>query len=216
MNATPGGPEIATQKCVVEEGIKRGMPTITHAVSVRDTLAALEGKPALLVHTPHIGDLGSDPVALKRIIDAHIPMTSTLQVFLPHFGRDGKPLFRDGGPFPFDTLSSAGQGPVNARLLWEAGLRDYGYGTDTQWPPKESLFDELRALSLVFSPAEIVTILTKNAGLATMHGSEIGTLEPGKRADIVIVNGDPLARSADLLNVVTTIKGGEVVFEKRP
>lgn len=214
MNATPGGPEIETQKFIVEEGKKRGMPTLTHAVSIRDTLAALEGRPALLVHTPHIGDLGSDPAALKRIVDAHIPMTSTLQVFLPHFGPDGKPLFRDGLPFPFDTLSSAGQGPVNARLLWEAGLKDYGYGTDTQWPPKESLFDELRALSLVFSPAEIIVILTKNAGLATMHGNEIGTLEPGKLADIVIVNGDPLAHSVDLLKVVTTIKGGEVVFEK--
>ena len=215
MNATPAGPEIETQKFVVEEGRKRGLPTITHAVSIRDTLAALEGKPNLLVHTPHIGDLGADPAALRKIIEAKIPMTSTLQVFLPHFGPDGKPLFRDRGPFPFDTLSSAGQGPVNARLLWEAGLKDYGYGTDTQWPPKETLFDELRALSLVFSPADIVTILTKNAGFATMHGKDIGTLEVGKYGDLVIVDGDPLARAADLLNVVTTIKGGEVVFEKR-
>ena len=47
-----------------------------------------------------------------------------------------------------------------------------------------------------------------------MHGTEIGTLEPGKLADIVIVDGNPLARSADLMNVVTTIKGGVVVFEK--
>jgi imidazolonepropionase-like amidohydrolase len=215
MNATPGGPEIETQKFVVAEGQKIGMPTITHAVSIRDTLAALEGKPALLVHTPHIGDLGADPAAVKKIVDAHIPMTSTLQVFLPHFGADGKPLFRDRAPFPFDTLSSAGQGPVNARLLWEAGMKDYGYGTDTQWPPKETLFDELRALSLVFSPADIVTILTKNAGIATMHGSEIGTLEAGKLADIVIVDGDPLLRTADLLNVVTTIKGGVVAYERK-
>jgi imidazolonepropionase-like amidohydrolase len=73
----------------------------------------------------------------------------------------------------------------------------------------------LRALSLVFSPADIVTILTKNAGTATMHGKDIGTLEVGKFGDLVIVDGDPLARTADLLNVVTTIKGGEVVFEKR-
>lgn len=215
MNATPGGPEIATQQFVVEEGRKRGMPTITHAVSVRDTLASLDSKPALLVHTPHIGDLGVDTAALKRIVDAHIPMTSTLQVFLPHFGPDGKPLFRDGGPFPFDTLSSAGQGPVNARHLWEAGLKNYGFGTDTQWPPKETLFDELRALSLVFSPAEIVTILTKNAGDATMHGAEIGTLEPGKFGDLVIVDGNPMVRTADLMNVVTTVKGGVVVFEKK-
>lgn len=215
MNATPGGPEIETQKFVVAEGKKRGLPTITHAVSIRDTLAALEGKPDLLVHTPHIGDLGADPAALRKIVDARIPMTSTLQVFLPHFGPDGKPLFRDRAAFPFDTLSSAGQGPVNARLLWEAGLRNYGYGTDTQWPPKESLFDELRALSLVFSPADIVTILTKNAATAMSHGKDIGTLEVGKFGDLVIVDGDPLARAADLLNVVTTIKGGEVVFEKR-
>jgi len=215
MNATPGGPEIETQKFVVAEGKKRGLPTITHAVSIRDTLAALEGKPDLLVHTPHIGDLGADPAALRKIVEAKIPMTSTLQVFLPHFGPDGKPLFRDRAAFPFDTLSSAGQGPVNARLLWEAGLKDYGYGTDTQWPPKESLFDELRALSLVFSPADIVSILTKNAATAMARGKDIGTLEVGKFGDLVIVDGDPLARAADLLNVVTTIKGGEVVFEKR-
>ena len=29
-----------------------------------------------------------------------------------------------------------------------------------------------------------------------MHGTEIGTLEPGKLADIVIVDGDPLRDSA--------------------
>ncbi|MDR2216327.1 MAG: amidohydrolase family protein [Nevskiaceae bacterium] len=216
MNATPGGPEIETQKFIVAEGHKRGMPTITHAVSIRDTLATLEGKPDLLVHTPHIGDLGADNAALKKIVDANLPMTSTLQVFLPHFGPDGKPLFRDGAPFPFDTLSSAGQGPVNARHLWEAGLKNYGFGTDTQWPPKESLFDELRALSLVFSPSEIVSILTKNAAFATLKGNDIGTLEAGKLADIVIIDGDPLTRPVDLMNVVTTIKGGAVVFEKRP
>lgn len=215
MNATPGGPEIATLKLIVAEGKKRGLPTIAHAVSIRDTLAAVEAAPAMLVHTPHIGDLGTDPAALKKIVDARIPMTSTLSVFLPHFGPDNKPLFRDRLAFPFNTLSSAGQGPVNARLLWEAGIVDYGYGTDTQWPPKETLIDEVRALSLVFSPADIVKILTKNAAVATFHGNEIGTLEAGKLADIVIIAGDPLARTSDLLNVVTTIKGGEVVYEKK-
>ena len=123
-----------------------------HAVSVRDTLAAIEAKPDLLVHTPHIGNLGDDPAAVKKIVDAKIPMTSTLAVFVPHFDANGTALFRDAQPFPWNTLSSAGQGPVNARLLWEAGLVSYGYGTDTQWPPKETLADELRALRLVFSP----------------------------------------------------------------
>jgi imidazolonepropionase-like amidohydrolase len=90
----------------------------------------------------------------------------------------------------------------------------YGYGTDTQWPPKETLADELRALRLVFSPQDVVKIITKNAAAVTLRSSEIGTLEPGKLADIVILDGDPLRDSNALLNVVTTIKGGLVMFEK--
>src|SRR6516164_2493434 len=215
LNVTQNGPEVDTLKLIVAEGKKRNMPTIVHAVSVRDTLAAVEARPDLLVHTPHIGNLGDDPAAVKRIVDAKIPMTSTLAVFVPHFDEKGTPLFRDRQPFPWNTLSSAGQGPVNARLLWEAGLVSYGYGTDTQWPPKETLADELRALRLVFSPQDVVKIITKNAATATMHGSEFGTLEAGKLADIVIVDGDPMSDSTALLKVVTTIKGGQVVFEKK-
>src|SRR5215510_13198832 len=187
LNVTQNGPEVETLKLIVSEGKKVNMPTIVHAVSVRDTLAALEAKPDMLVHTPHIGNLGDDPAAVKKIVDARIPMTSTLAVFVPHFDANGTALFRDRQPFPFQTLSSAGQGPVNARLLWEAGLV-YGYGTDTQWSPKETLADELRALRLVFSPQDIVKIITKNAAAATLHGAEFGTLEPGKAADIVIID----------------------------
>jgi imidazolonepropionase-like amidohydrolase len=215
LNTTQNGPEVETLKLIIAEGKKVGMPTIVHAVSVRDTLAAIETKPDLLVHTPHIGNLGDDPAAVKKIVDAKIPMTSTLAVFVPHFDSKGTALFRDEKPFPWQTLSSAGQGPVNARLLWEAGIVSYGYGTDTQWPPKETLADELRALRLVFSPQDIVKIITKNAATATMHGAELGTLEPGKLADIVIIDGDPMRDSDALLNVVTTIKGGVVVFEKK-
>ena len=184
------------------------MPTIVHAVSIRDTLAAVEAARQCSCTRRTSAILGDDPAALKKIVDARIPMTSTLSVFIPHFDATRQALFRDAQPFPWNTLSSAGQGPENARLLWEAGIVSYGYGTDTQWPPKETLADELRALGLVFSPQDVVKIITKNAATSTMHGAEIGTLEPGKLADIVIVDGDPLRDSDALLNVVTTIKGG--------
>lgn len=211
LNTTPNGPETDTLKLIVEEGKKRNLPTIVHAVSVRDTLNAVDAAPAHLVHTPHIGNLGDDAAAVQKIASSGIPMVSTLAVFVPHFDDQGTPLFRDAEPFPWNTLSSAGQGPVNARLLWNAG-QIYAYGTDTSWPPKQSLADELRALGLVFSPRDIVTIITKNAAIATLHGDEFGTLEPGKLADIVIVDGDPLTDSSALLNVVTTVKEGRVVF----
>lgn len=68
---------------------------------------------------------------------------------------------------------------------------------------------------LVFSPPDAVKIVTKNAGIATMHDAEIGRLEAGKSADIVIIDGDPLRDSDALLTVFTTIKGGHVVFKKK-
>ena len=213
ITTTPGGPETETLRLIVAEGKKHDIPTITHAVSVIDTLAAVDAGPAVLVHTPHIGRLEEDPAAVEKIAKAGIPMTSTLAVFIPHFSPgDNRPLFRDGLPFPWNTISSAGQGPVNARLLWEAGL-SYGYGTDTSWPPRESLRDELRALSVVFSPRDIVSILTRNAARSALKQDELGTLEPGKLADIVIIDGDPLADIYDVLEVVTTVKGGVVVSE---
>src|SRR5690606_19235264 len=55
--ATPNGPEVDTLRLIVEEGGKRDLPVITHAVSVQDTLAAIEAGPAALVHTPHVGRL---------------------------------------------------------------------------------------------------------------------------------------------------------------
>jgi imidazolonepropionase-like amidohydrolase len=213
ITITPGGPETETLKRVVSEGKKHNLPTITHAVTVMDTLAAVEAGPAVLVHTPHIGRLEEDAAATQRIAKAGIPMTSTLAIFAPHFDADNRPLFRDGLPFPWDTISSAGQGPVNARLLWEAGI-SYGYGTDTSWAPRVSLADELRALQVTFSPKDIVTILTKNAAASALKAREIGTLEPGKLADIVIIDGDPLVNPTHLLNVVTTIKEGVVVSER--
>jgi imidazolonepropionase-like amidohydrolase len=213
VTVTPGGPEIDTLKLIVSEGKKRGLPTIAHAVSVIDTAAVVDARPDVLVHTPHIGRLEEDANAVKKIAGAGIPMTSTLAVFVPHFGPDNRPLFRDAEPFPWDTISSAGQGAVNARLLWEAGI-SYGYGTDTSWPPAESLADELRALSVTFSPRDISKIMGQGAARSTLR-QDIGTLEPGKAADLVLIDGNPLANVHDLTKAFITIKGGRIVADKR-
>ena len=43
-------------------------------------------------------------------------------------------------------------------------------------------------------------------------GSELGSLEPGKLADLLIVDGDPLADIDVLANVVAVFKGGQEVL----
>jgi imidazolonepropionase-like amidohydrolase len=205
---TRDGPEQATLKLIADEAARLGMLSITHAVSVIDTVAAVEAGTDILVHTPHIGQL--DEATAKKIADAHLPMVSTLGVFVPYFNDANMPLFRDRQQFPFDTLSSAGQGPVNARLLFQAGIT-YAYGTDTTWAPRDSLEHELRPLHLVFSHEDLIPIMTKNAAIASGRGKDLGTLEVGKLADIVILGGDPLADEGALLDVDVVIKGGRVV-----
>jgi imidazolonepropionase-like amidohydrolase len=68
---------------------------------------------------------------------------------------------------------------------------------------------------VTFSPADIVTMLTRNAARSALKADQLGTLEPGKLADVVIVDGDPLADIYDVLKVVTTVKGGVVVSESK-
>lgn len=218
LMVTPGGPEKATLELVVAEGRKAGIPVITHAVTVQDTVAAVATGVAALVHTPVDGDLTE--ADLEQIAGAGIPMISTLGVFVPFFGKSNEPLFRDGTPFPWERLYHAGEGAVNARLLWNAGIT-YGFGTDTPfgastgWGPRDTLAHELRSLSLVFSPPDIVAILTRNSAAALGRSKEIGTLEAGKLADIVLVDGDPLTSTDALLNVKMVIKGGEIVVDER-
>jgi imidazolonepropionase-like amidohydrolase len=216
MLATPGGPEGHALSVVADEAHKQGLRVFTHATAVQDSVAAVNAHVDVLAHTPHIGRLEDDDAARQTILNAHIPMVSTLAVFIPHFDSENHPLYRDGGPFPMPRpLSSGGQGAVNARVLWEGG-QTYAYGTDTQWDPKVSLTDELRALNLMFSPRDIIKIMGPNTAAAIDKSSELGTLEPGKIANIVILNGDPLDDVFNLTHVVLVVKDGKVIVDKRP
>lgn len=211
IQVSPGGPETEILTRIVQEGTRVNLPVFTHAVSVADTLAAVQAGVQSLAHTPHLDVLTSEQA--QTIAKSGIPMISTLGVFVPYFDATNAALFRDRLPFPWETLPSAGNGPVNARLVAEAGTT-YAYGTDTSWHPRESLALELRPLALTFSPTDIVSILTRNAAAAILKDDR-GTLAPGRLADIVVLNGDPLADISNLLNVAMVIKGGEVVVDRR-
>lgn len=71
----------------------------------------------------------------------------------------------------------------------------------------------LRAAGL--TPMEVLEASTRHAAAACGQGGSIGTLEPGKLADIIIVAGDPLADLAAMDNVVAVVKGGELAYQVR-
>jgi imidazolonepropionase-like amidohydrolase len=211
--ASPKGDDIPTLQAIADEAHQKGMRMIVHATSVTDAVEAAEGGTDLFAHTPHIGWVDEGD-ALEKIVANGSPMSTTLGVFTPYWGPDGDKLFRDFMPFPNNVLHSAGQGPVNERLLWDAGVT-IGYGTDTTFAPRDSLRHELRALSSVFGPAELVTILTKNAAICADVDDITGVIEPGKQADLVMVDGDPLDDIFATLNVKLVVKGGEIVSDQR-
>jgi imidazolonepropionase-like amidohydrolase len=45
--------------------------------------------------------------------------------------------------------------------------------------------------------------------------AELGSVEIGKLADMVLIDGNPLTDVNDLMNVVVTIKGGRIVSDSR-
>jgi imidazolonepropionase-like amidohydrolase len=62
------------------------------------------------------------------------------------------------------------------------------------------------------TPTEVIQASTSGAATVCGHGEDLGSLEVGKLADIVIVRGDPLTDLSVMDSVVAVIKGGELAY----
>jgi imidazolonepropionase-like amidohydrolase len=61
------------------------------------------------------------------------------------------------------------------------------------------------------TPLQAIQTTTINDADLLGWSDRIGTLEPGKYADIIAVDGDPMKDVTTLQNVKFVMKGGEVV-----
>ena len=59
-----------------------------------------------------------------------------------------------------------------------------------------------------FTPPEAIQILTLNGAKVLGTEDEIGSIEAGKVADLVVIDGDPVARPAEIRNVQIVFKDG--------
>ncbi len=55
---------------------------------------------------------------------------------------------------------------------------------------------------------QVLRMATAEGALALGLEQQLGTLEEGKLADFVVLDGDPLTRLADTLRIVAVVKGG--------
>ena len=64
-------------------------------------------------------------------------------------------------------------------------------------------------------PAAILQMATLGAARAMKQDSKVGTIAPGRRADLIVVDGDPLADVRAIRAVVSTMRAG-VVYPSAP
>ncbi len=93
--------------------------------------------------------------------------------------------------------------------LHEAGVRIVA-GTD-MGVPGYSLYREIELYTRAgFTPLEALRAATAVSASVMGLANEVGTIEPGKRADLIVVDGDPLADIRALRTVHTVITRGRI------
>ena len=93
----------------------------------------------------------------------------------------------------------------------KAGLK-IAFGTDAGWRPHGGNGEQLVQMTeLGMSPADVIVTATSHAASAMGWEQEIGSLEAGKFADMVAVQGDPLLDITQLTRLFAVIKGGHRV-----
>jgi len=217
----PSEKEIETLKAVVDEGKKAGVMVQVHAVSSRAMVAAVDAGVPLLVHLPNKDWVSKEDA--KKLAASGTKILGTVSFGSPVFGvfaDDNTPRFRDGKSWPDSIVDGvrlgeeAGYMPVNARTVWDAGAI-LGYCTDTTYDPKAGLDHELKMLNVMFSMRDLIKMIGPNTASYIQMGDQLGTLEAGKLADIILIDGDPLEGYWNWLKTKVVVKGGVIVVDKR-
>jgi len=99
----------------------------------------------------------------------------------------------------------------NIKHAIEAGVK-IALGTDAAVYPHGLNAHEFAVMvKLGLTPLQAIQAATINDADLLGWSDKVGTLEPGKWADVVAVDGDPLADVTTLERVKFVMKGGEIV-----
>jgi imidazolonepropionase-like amidohydrolase len=190
---TPGvepGSEQLTEdelRAGVEEAHKAGKRTATHAMGTRGILNALRAGIDSIEHGVYL-----DEQAVALMKEKEIPLIPTCSALFNILGKGteaGIPAFAvektlKVKPFHLESL----------RMAHAAGVR-IAMGTDAGTPFNrhgENLGELIFLMDCGFSPMEAIEAATRLAARVLGWENELGTVEEGKLADLVLVAGNPL------------------------
>jgi len=235
----PPQSEIEVLKAIVDEAKKVGVQVNVHAVSSPAMVAAIDAGVTRLVHLPNkdfttyeqaekVAQAGAIVAGLIAFgapnIDTLSPAPAQVQ-----WPKDNTTRFRDGKPWP-EAIAGANRDPkgratgteggytiINARRIWDAdpNHQTISYSTDQNAADLVVLEHELKSFSIVFSMADIHRIIGLNAARFVGMADQIGTLEAGKLADIILIDGNPTLNIYEMLKTRMVLKEGKVVIGPR-
>lgn len=101
------------------------------------------------------------------------------------------------------------------RQLYEAGAI-FSVSTDSGTranPHHDAMWKEMVLMQeeAGLTNMEVITAATRTNAIVLQQEENLGTLEAGKLADIIIVSGDPLSQLSDMRHVKHVFKGGEMI-----
>ena len=223
----PSVQEMEVLAAVVDEAAKVGVTVQVHAVSTPAMVAAVNAGVRRLVHLPNKDFVDRD--AAQLLADTNTLILATIGFGAPVFGvfaDDNVARFRDGNDWP-EAIAGANRDAqgrahgneigftiVNARTVWDEGVV-LGYCTDTRYDAWAGLRHELESYNVMFSIRDINTIMGPNSAAYINMADDLGTLEAGKLADIVLVAGNPLDGFWHMLDTRVVLKEGIIVVDKR-
>lgn len=214
----------------------KGIRTTIHATTESLAREALDAGIDSFAHPVATGRISD--AYIKLLAERRIPVATTLAVYdeIIRLGED--PSYLDDPMFT-DVLSRQEitarkeQGPARFASLgwtsWFKALNPYlrenvrklhGAGavlvlaTDRSEGPM--VHRELELLEEIgIPPAAIVRMGTLNGAKYLGREADLGTVEPGKLADLLLVDADPSADVRNVRKINTVIKGGQIIDRRK-
>jgi imidazolonepropionase-like amidohydrolase len=191
----------AEVRSIVEAADDLGKPVMSHAHGAEGIKRAVRAGVRSIEHGTFLDDAGA---ALMVERGTWLVPTLTAGDTTDEMAEDPKV------PEPVrDKLRTLGRPELEAfRLAAEAGVK-VAMGTDCPVAPHGTNLRELVLMSENgFTPKQALVAATSSAAEPLGLEDELGTLKPGKRADVVVVDGDPFDFESLPERIVAVYKDG--------
>jgi predicted amidohydrolase YtcJ len=225
-------------RAVVRVAREHGVKVHTHLYDPDDIRAALRAGVDVLQHVGSGGNPPYDDNLVMEIAHRGVPIVQTIahriwvypatlqfpsrlrdprlrEDFPPDMHREVMRSVQDFERLPYfhTTPRQMRYAPRSARQFIEGNVR-MAMGTDSGTPLNfhtEAAWREISALvDSGMTPLQAISAARKTGAEVLGLGGELGTIEPGKRADVIVVDGDPLADINVLARVTWVVKDGVI------